>query len=295
MESLLQKLYSKGFLDDMPAFVRNNIVLEVLMGSSVYGATTDESDIDIYAVCVPPVHMMFPYLAGEIPVFDAKVDPFRTYQQHHIIYGDKSYDVKVYSIVHFIKLALDASPNVIDTLFVPNHAVLQLNDVGLALLKAKELFVSKHVCNAYLSYAGNKVLNASRAMQTGKEWRKDMYHAFRAVLQAQQLATTGKLDLGSNSQALLNIRDGSSSGFDVLENMLTTVEIPKAEEARKLSSLRDVSSKDDIRKLLDGFIRPEPVMSETAAPITEEQLIQLNAEIGILFEMLNSYGLGGTC
>jgi uncharacterized protein len=285
MESLIQNLHAKGFLDDMPSFVKDNLVLEVLMGSSVYGATTEDSDIDVYAVCLPPQDVMFPYLSGEIPVFDQKTEPFRTYSKHHIMYGDKSYDVKVYSLVHFFRLATDGSPNVLDTLFVPNHAVMFVNELGKALLDAKDMFISKHACTAYLHYAGNKILSGAKAMQKGTPWRKDMYHAVRALLQAEELATTGGMILNSNSEVLLDVRDGTK-GFDEFENEVATTYLPKAKEARNKSLLLDVVDEKAIRKLLESFIRPMVLHATTKPAIDEDKLIELKKQLGDTVEMI---------
>jgi hypothetical protein len=68
MGSVIQKLttINKKYISP-PAWLPNNMCYEVIMGSRAYGVNkADDSDYDMYGFCIPPKHIVFPHLAGNI-------------------------------------------------------------------------------------------------------------------------------------------------------------------------------------------------------------------------------------
>ena len=60
MSSVVKQLIdAKLMTPEHPCAV--DTVLEVIMGSKAYGVSQDDSDVDIYAVCMPPKTMVFPH------------------------------------------------------------------------------------------------------------------------------------------------------------------------------------------------------------------------------------------
>ena len=61
MSSKFDYLEKKGLVADAPPFLKNSVCYEVVMGSVAYGVSNDSSDMDIYAFCIPPKDILFPY------------------------------------------------------------------------------------------------------------------------------------------------------------------------------------------------------------------------------------------
>src|SRR5688500_4528079 len=62
----LRKVLNSGARMSPPDWLPDNLLYETLMGSEAYGVSSDASDRDVYGICMPPKHMLFPHLAGEI-------------------------------------------------------------------------------------------------------------------------------------------------------------------------------------------------------------------------------------
>lgn len=60
MASIINKLQSENLIAS-PKFLKNNIHYEVIMGSMAYGCNSANSDMDLYAVCMPLREVIFPH------------------------------------------------------------------------------------------------------------------------------------------------------------------------------------------------------------------------------------------
>ena len=79
---------SKRNLIHPPRWLPQNTVLLMIMGSQAYGVNNDDSDQDIYGVCIPPRELVFPHLAGEIPGFGTQIQRFEVWSEHKVMSGD---------------------------------------------------------------------------------------------------------------------------------------------------------------------------------------------------------------
>lgn len=138
-----------------PAFLKENVHYEVIMGSYAYGLNNDESDTDIYGFCIPPKDQIFPHLAGEIPGFGTQVNRFEQWQIHHIKDEEKKkeYDLSIYNIVKYFDLCMGCNPNMIDSLFVPQRCVIHITPIGQLVRDNKKLFLHKKAWHTYKGYA----------------------------------------------------------------------------------------------------------------------------------------------
>jgi hypothetical protein len=124
------------------------------MGSNAYGASSDVSDLDVYGFCIPSKSDVFPYgTSGRVYGFGSQPNPFNVWTEHHIKDGEKEYDFTIYSIVKFFNLALDASPNIVDALFVPRRCVLHTTRVSEHVRENRKLFLSSKLKPRLLGYA----------------------------------------------------------------------------------------------------------------------------------------------
>ncbi len=82
----------------MEEFWKRNLILQVISGSRAYGLARAGSDEDTRGVCIPPKE----YLLG-----------LQTFEQHE----NETQDHVVFALAKFVRLALQANPNIIETLY----------------------------------------------------------------------------------------------------------------------------------------------------------------------------------
>src|SRR5438874_121659 len=87
--------------------------------------------------------------------------------------GDVAEEVD-WELEKFLRLALQANPNILETLWSP--AVLHMDDVGKQLRELRPAFLSRHLYKTYSSY----VLSQFRLMKQGVE-RKGTYKPKHAM------------------------------------------------------------------------------------------------------------------
>lgn len=111
MASVIQKLIDQKLIDP-PPFMSGSIQYETICGSMSYGVSSDSSDMDIMAFCIPDKGTVFPHLNGEIDGFGTKLPRFEQFQEHHIrsLDGQTEYDVTCYNIVKYFQLLMENNP-----------------------------------------------------------------------------------------------------------------------------------------------------------------------------------------
>jgi hypothetical protein len=116
-----------------------NALLIVQAGSHAYGTNTVDSDND-YRGIIPASRGMLVGLASWNDQFETK-DP----------------DVVLYTLPKFIKLALDANPNILDALFSPDDCIIKSTPTAQQLQKMAHLFLSKRVFHTFGGYAHHQL------------------------------------------------------------------------------------------------------------------------------------------
>jgi predicted nucleotidyltransferase len=166
MPSVVELLEKKGLIHP-PSWLADNIHYEVLMGSVAYGVSSDTSDMDIYGWGIPPKHIVFPHLDGDIQGFGREKDRFEQFQQHHVFFEDalagkgRTYDLSIYNIVKYFQLCMDNNPNMVDSLFVPVECVLHSTQIGNMVRENKKLFLHKGCFQKFKGYAFSQLSKAS--------------------------------------------------------------------------------------------------------------------------------------
>lgn len=220
MGSIVDRL-SKRQLITPPSFIKSNVHYEVVMGSSAYGVSSNDSDLDIYGFCIPPKVIIFPHLAGEIMGFGKQIKRFEQYQQHHIKdpSNEKEYDLTIYSIVKYFQLCMDNNPNMIDSLFVPRRCILHSTQVGEFVRENRKSFLHKGSWFKFKGYAYSQVhkMNIKNPEEGSTRYEmvqkygydlKFAYHVVRLLNEIEQILTEQDLDLERNREQLKSIRRG---------------------------------------------------------------------------------------
>ena len=243
-----------------PSFVHENLAYETIMGSQSYGVSSDDSDWDVYAFCVPDKEIVFPHLSGEIMGFGNQIQRFEQYQMHHIksMCGQREYDLQVFNIVKFFQLLMDNNPNIIDSVYTPDRCILHMNDVGKLVRDNRDMFIHKGVWHKMRGYAYsqlNKIgakANASNpkrqaSIQAFGYDVKFAYHVVRLLDECEQLMATGTLDLEKNREQLKSIRRGDWSLDEIhdyfkrkegeLEELYRTSKLPYGPDEKALKNL----------------------------------------------------------
>lgn len=259
---LLDDLNKKGLLGDCPGFLKSNTAYLTLMGSVAYGVSSDTSDCDIYGFCIPPKEIIFPHLTGEIHGFGKPATRFEQWQKAHIKdqSADKSYDITIYSIVKYFQLCMENNPNMIDSLFVSQNSIIHSSHVANMIRDKRHLFLHKGLWHKFKGYAYSSLHKMrSKNPQEGskrKELRekfgydvKYAYHVVRLLSQAEQILTTGDLDLQEKGRRehMKAIREGRVSQEEIeqwasdkeknLENLYIKSDLPWGPPEKEIKDL----------------------------------------------------------
>lgn len=223
MASTIKQLIERGFLNNVPAFIPDNIHYETMMGSVAYGVSSDTSDCDVYGFCIPPKNMIFPHLDGEIPDFGRQKKRFHQYQEHHVDDPDalagkgKQYDFSMYNIVKYFSLCMENNPNMIDSLFTPQFCVLHITHIGNMVRENRKMFLHKGSWHKFKGYAYSQLHKMRTKDPKGKRLElrekfgfdvKFAYHVVRLLYEAEQILLEGDIDLQRHREHLKEIRRG---------------------------------------------------------------------------------------
>lgn len=221
--SIIKKLYKHGHLSIGQTWATDTCY-EVIMGSTAYAANMEDgtSDMDIHAITVPAVEMVFPHLTGWVRGFGDAPETFENFQQHHIDAFDKNYDVAIYSIVRAFDLSADNNPNMLDMLWVPDNCVVHIDSIGEHIRKNRKHFLHTGSYHRFRGYAHQqfKRLEASTRTDLIEKYgydTKSAYHIVRLSLQAEQILEHGDMDFSVNSAFLKEVRKGAFATLDDLK------------------------------------------------------------------------------
>lgn len=236
----------------IPQFVETNTQYLTIGGSYSYGTNMDLSDTDVTGFCIPPKKYIFPNVIfgfDTIPVFEE-------WQKHHVIYKERSYDFKVFSIVKFIKLLRDGNPNMIDTLYTDRDCVLYSTPIAEMIRAKREIFLSKLCVPKFRGYAYAELKNIHNK-KTGQRKElvekfgfdtKNAGHVVRLLLECEQILIDQHLELRRDKEFIKNVRSGNWS-LEQVQEFFTSKEQYLVDLEQK-SKLRDRPDDEAIRQLL---------------------------------------------
>lgn len=143
-------------LDTHTAFV-------ALAGSWAYGTNTPESDVDIRGFCVPPER----YRLGFLHTFEQcdspqEMEVFRPSLPDRVSDISGPIDGVIYDVRKFIKLAAEANPSILETLFVDEVDVIRSSWAGRAIRQSRHSFLSKRVVHTFRGYAVGQIHRIER-------------------------------------------------------------------------------------------------------------------------------------
>jgi predicted nucleotidyltransferase len=118
-----------------------NIIFEVVSGSTVYGLNDANSDIDSKGIYVVSFDRMMDIFKGGI------VSPVT----------DKKKDRQIFELRHFLSLLLKGNPHALEMLWTPEQHIIHKNEIMDTLIERRVEFLSKSLKDVYINYAKDQV------------------------------------------------------------------------------------------------------------------------------------------
>jgi predicted nucleotidyltransferase len=172
------------------------IIYRCRVGSRAFGLATDDSDEDWRGIYLPPARLHWSL--------------FKLPEQ--LEFSDQTKDEVYWELEKFLKLALKANPNVLETLWTP--LVIQVNEIAERLLAMRQLFLSKYLYKTYSGYVLSQFRRMANAyVKRGTYKAKHAMHLIRLLYSGIEALCTGqiRIDVAEHREELLQIRSGAWS------------------------------------------------------------------------------------
>jgi len=226
-------------------FIKDNLIMECVMGSQAYGVANKDSDIDIVGLVMNPHSELYPqrygYVRGfnEAPLFKNK--EFKGEKKRIILENGKDCEGEWHSLSDFFYLAgMKGSPNLLEVLFTRRNLVTHSDDANITwmLRDNRRLFLSMRSFLALKGYTHQQVMRCRRGVDRwNKEHKcdntkraeyfekfgydvKQMYHPLRLLDNMHQILTDGDIDLMRNKDECLSMRNGTWGKFEDAERFI---------------------------------------------------------------------------
>ena len=180
--------------------LRPFIIYRCQVGSKAFGLSNESSDDDYRGIFLPPAKVHWSMY--ELP--------------QQLEFNDGQDDEVYWELEKFLKLALKANPNILETLWTP--IVLQADPVAMKLREIRTAFLSKHLYKTYSGYALSQFRRMRNSFQkTGKFKHKHAMHLIRLLHSGTEALRTGEImiDVSEFRSELLAIRNGQYSFVQV--------------------------------------------------------------------------------
>ena len=182
---------------DVSAFV----VYRVMVGSRAFGLATESSDEDRRGVFLPPAEWNWSL----------------TKPPEQVEFFTEGVEEVDWEIEKFVRLALQANPNILETLWSP--AVLHIDETGEELRAIRSAFLSRHLYRTYSGYVLSQFRLMKKGFDTDRRYKpKHAMHLIRLLHSGIHALKESdiRVDVGEHRDELLSIRNGSVT-FDAVE------------------------------------------------------------------------------
>jgi hypothetical protein len=171
-----------------------HVIYRCQVGSKAFGLATEDSDDDLRGIYMPPARRHWSLYA--LP--------------EQIERTSDTADEVYWELEKFLRLALKANPNVLETLWTP--LVLLESDVSRELRSLRGAFLSKHLYKTYSGYVLSQFRRmANTQRRTGAYKAKHAMHLVRLLHCGIAALETGEIlvDASAHRHELLEIRSGN--------------------------------------------------------------------------------------
>lgn len=216
-----------------PDSFRPFIIYKCQVGSKAFGLANESSDDDIRGIFLAPAEQHWSLY--EVP--------------QQLEFNDGQLDEVFWELEKFLRLALKANPNILETLWSP--LVLEMSPLAEKLRDIRKAFLSRHLYKTFSGYALSQFRRMKNSFQkTGSFKHKHAMHLLRLLRSGTSALRTGEimLDVSEFRSELLKVRGGHYS-FEEVESMAKELEKEFAEAFDKT----DLPEQPDF-KTVDAFL-----------------------------------------
>ena len=153
-------------------------------------------------------------------------------------WADDSKDEVYWELEKFLRLALKANPNVLETLWTP--LVLEADDTARELRSMRNAFMSKHIYKTYSGYVLSQFRRMANAYKRTASYKaKHAMHLVRLLHSGITAITTGEImvEVSRHRDCLLDIRSGKLT-FEEVQQMALELD-RRFQQAFETTSLPD--------------------------------------------------------
>lgn len=122
--------------------IKEMIIFEGITGSKAYGTDLPTSDIDIRGLFIFPAEK-------RITLFDLPEEVSK-----------ENEDTKYYELKKFLQLAMKATPNILELLWLPTDCVLKNSPKFQTLIDNRNLFITKQAITTHAAYSFSQISKA---------------------------------------------------------------------------------------------------------------------------------------
>lgn len=176
--------------------LRPFILYRCRVGSHAFGLAGDDSDEDIRGIYLPPARMHWSLF--KLP--------------DQLEFADEHRDEVYWEMEKFLRLALKANPNVLETLWTP--LVVHADALAWELRSLREAFLSRHLYKTYSGYVLSQFRRMANAQaKTGNYKAKHAMHLIRLLYSGIEALRNGqiRIDMAEHRGELLAIKAGEWS------------------------------------------------------------------------------------
>ena len=211
---------------------RRHVIYSCQVGSRAFGLASENSDNDVRGIFLLPARSHWSL--------------YKTPEQ--LEFQMDGNDEVYWELEKFIKLALKANPNILETLWTP--VVLNSSPIADRLRESRAVFLSNHLYKTYSGY----VLSQFRRMKNSFEKKgtfknKHAMHLIRLLYSGIAALRTGEImiDVSQHREQLLAVKSGAYSFQEVRELALELdKQFQQAFESTCLPDQPDVEAANEI-------------------------------------------------
>jgi len=232
-ELALRRREVDDILGEVHEDLRPYVIYRCQVGSKAFGLASEDSDDDLRGIYLPPARLH--WSLRRLP------------EQLEFQEGNK--DEVYWELEKFVRLALKANPNVLETLWTP--MVLQADQTAEELRAMRRAFLSRHVYKTYSGYVLSQFRRMANAYaRKGTYKAKHAMHLIRLLHSGIAVLKTGEIrvDVGKHRDELLEIRGGQLSFEEVKRRALELDQ--QFQEAFERTALPDQPDFDRVDRFL---------------------------------------------
>lgn len=143
--------------------LRSRTIFLAVSGSRAYGTSTPASDWDLRGIAVAPIG----HYTGFLHTFEQYQGKLGWAEIPETARSET--DVQIYDIKKFCALAVDANPNVLELLFLPEDCWIVRSPWMDRILEHRKLFLSRKVRHTFAGYAHSQL----KRIKTHRRWLMD--------------------------------------------------------------------------------------------------------------------------